>query len=406
MRLQKGFGPLGVFSPSWLDGQRINEISSYSVGALRPLFLYMCLSVSCLIHDNPGKNVAHEFSPCSCYPIFMLISVCGGRESVFDFFTVRLSAMLLNRYDCMVQCWSVDPYKRPSFEKIEELLSLALELLPSNELDSSSVTASVCARLGYNLRSPTRSFDFSTFSSGRVDYPGQLATPHRGNTYKLDNSSPLSLNNAATNMSGPPCCCDSGRCDCKAAKCGKSRCSKGRTLGNIPSTAKVVNVMQSSIEPANMQENDYVIMSSDVSYTTRSTCSSGQGSDESSQKSRAKDVVSIKLSFSPKGTKTVKDCERLGTCRRSSSLEGIKPLELAADHKWSSSNDAAHRHPPVLCSRLSPNRAARTASLADLSSSSGNELPSLPPVSLCPANAPKQFKTSGNSDGIVHVFHV
>ena len=78
--------------------QLVNEIGSYSVGVLRPSFLFMSLSASCLIHENRGKKMAHALSPCSCYPAFMLlISVCvcggvgggGGGENGYPFEVIK-----------------------------------------------------------------------------------------------------------------------------------------------------------------------------------------------------------------------------------------------------------------------------------------------------------------------------
>ena len=72
---------LWVFSPCWLDDQLVNALARCFVGVLRPPFLSLCVSVCCLIHGNPVKHMAHEFSPCSCYPAFLFcacLCVCVG----------------------------------------------------------------------------------------------------------------------------------------------------------------------------------------------------------------------------------------------------------------------------------------------------------------------------------------
>ena len=63
---------------SWFDGWLVNEIGSYSVGALRPPNRPMCLSVSCLIQNNLVKNMVHKLSPGSCYPIHVLMLLISG----------------------------------------------------------------------------------------------------------------------------------------------------------------------------------------------------------------------------------------------------------------------------------------------------------------------------------------
>ena len=70
----------GQIAPEIVDGflaSRCFLPAGWTV--LRSLFLPMCLSVSYQIHDNPGKNMVHKFSPRSCYPAFTpLIPVCVG----------------------------------------------------------------------------------------------------------------------------------------------------------------------------------------------------------------------------------------------------------------------------------------------------------------------------------------
>ena len=58
---------------------------SYSAGVFGSPFRSICLSVSCLIHDDQGNNVMHEYSPdsCCCNAIMLLVIVCrGGCEEV------------------------------------------------------------------------------------------------------------------------------------------------------------------------------------------------------------------------------------------------------------------------------------------------------------------------------------
>ena len=66
-------------SPNWLAGHLVN-----AVGVLQLLFLPMCLSASCLIYDNPGRNVVHELYPCFRYPAFMLLVSVSGMKCTFS----------------------------------------------------------------------------------------------------------------------------------------------------------------------------------------------------------------------------------------------------------------------------------------------------------------------------------
>ena len=130
-------------SPSWLAGHLVN-----AVGVLQLLFLPMCLSASCLIYDNPGRNVVHELYPCFRYPAFMLLVSVSGMKCTFStadtiacprlldapytgFLQIMLVAVLWTRGNALLHCWCVHTHNQhvaslPDNKKTRELRGFSL----------------------------------------------------------------------------------------------------------------------------------------------------------------------------------------------------------------------------------------------------------------------------------------